>query len=84
MGWATIASSQSAPTSLMANENFIKTVEWDMLDKSKFFPMSMASKCVFAYMHNHNQSGLCVCVRAAAVCTRQCLCSRYERAADQA
>ena len=43
MGWATIASSQSAPTSLMANENFIKTVEWDMLDKSKFFPMSMAS-----------------------------------------
>ena len=45
--------------------------------------MSMASECcVFAYMHA--QSGWCVCVRAAAVCTRQCLCSRYERAADQA
>jgi len=43
MGWATIASSQSAPTNLMAKDTFIRTVEWDMLDKSKFFPMSMAS-----------------------------------------
>lgn len=30
-------------TSAMASEPFIKTVEWQMLDKRKFFPMSMAS-----------------------------------------
>ena len=43
MGWATVASSQTAPPSLMGNDHFIKTVEWEMLDKSKFFPMSCAS-----------------------------------------
>ena len=45
MGWATLASSQAPPPapSLMAKDAFIKTVEWEMLDKSKFFPMSMAS-----------------------------------------
>lgn len=30
-------------TSTIASEPFIKTVEWQMLDKRKFFPMSMAS-----------------------------------------
>jgi len=45
MGWATLASSQAPPPapSLMAKDAFIRTVEWEMLDKSKFFPMSMAS-----------------------------------------
>jgi len=43
MGWATLASTQAAPSSLIGKDPFIKTVEWEMLDKSKFFPMSCAS-----------------------------------------
>ena len=39
-----MATSQKNPSSgLIPDEAFIKTVEWNMLDKSKFVPMSMAS-----------------------------------------
>ena len=36
-------SGHTQPTGLIPEEAFIKTVEWEMLDKSKFVPMSMAS-----------------------------------------
>lgn len=41
MGW--IADTIVESPGLIPEEAFIKTVEWEMLDKSKFFPMSMAS-----------------------------------------
>ena len=37
------AKSLSVSAGLMPEDTFIKTVEWEMLDKSKFYPMSMAS-----------------------------------------
>ena len=37
------AKSLSVSAGLMPEDTFIKTVEWEMLDKSKFFPMSMAT-----------------------------------------
>ena len=42
MGWITETLGESSGLNL-PEEAFIKTVEWDMLDKSKFIPMSMAS-----------------------------------------
>ena len=45
MGWFSAKDSLSSPgpQGLVAPDQIIKTVEWDMLDKSKFFPYSMAS-----------------------------------------
>jgi len=37
------AKSLSVSAGLLPEDTFIKTVEWEMLDKSKFFPMSMAT-----------------------------------------
>ena len=37
------AKSLSVSAGLLPEDAFIKTVEWEMLDKSKFFPMSMAT-----------------------------------------
>merc|ERR1711997_866226 len=43
MGWATSTSGGGGAGLVPSEEAFIKTVEWKMLDKSKFVPMSMAS-----------------------------------------
>ena len=45
MGWFSVKDSLSSPgpQGMVAPDQIIKTVEWDMLDKSKFFPYSMAS-----------------------------------------
>ena len=43
---ATLLPAPPAPsfsTSTRASEDFIKTVEWHMLDKQKFYPLSMLS-----------------------------------------
>lgn len=37
------ASASAAAGSSFANRRFIRTIEWDMLDKRKYFPMSMVS-----------------------------------------
>lgn len=31
------------PVEVEEQKDFIKTIEWDMMDKSKFFPLSMLS-----------------------------------------
>lgn len=31
------------PVEVEEQKHFIKTIEWDMMDKSKFFPLSMLS-----------------------------------------